>query len=63
MNYLKEAMNLVNDSSGFTVSNFERLMELREAAKGEEAALIGKLVETFIMQAPPSVLKEIVGMV
>lgn len=63
MNYIKEAMNLVNDSNGLTVSKFERLIELREQAKGHESALIGKLVETFILQAPPDVLKEIVWMV
>jgi hypothetical protein len=63
MDYIKEAMNLVNDSNGFTVSKFERLIELREQAKGKESALIGKMVETFILQAPPNVVKEIVWMV
>lgn len=63
MDYIKEAMNLVNDSNGFTVSKFERLIELREQAKGRESAMIGKMVETFILQAPPNVVKEIVWMV
>ncbi|MBD0267889.1 MAG: hypothetical protein ICV77_06305 [Cyanobacteria bacterium Co-bin8] len=63
MNYMREAITLVNDHTGLTVANFERLIGLREQAKGEESAMIGKLVEAFIMQAPPDVLKQIVAVV
>lgn len=63
MSYMEEAMKLVNDKTGLTVANFERLIWLREQAKGQEAALIGRMVESFIMKAPPEVLKHIVRMV
>lgn len=63
MSYVEEAKKLVKDNAGLTISNFERLIWLREQAKGQEAALIGKMVESFIMQAPPDVLKHIVRIV
>lgn len=63
MDYMAEATKLLNDSSGLTVSNFEKLIWLREQSQGKQAVVIGKLVESFILKAPPEVLKQIVVMV
>ncbi|HEY9878371.1 MAG TPA: hypothetical protein V6D29_07935 [Leptolyngbyaceae cyanobacterium] len=61
MKSLKEAMSLIEGK--YTVSSFQRLTELRDKAVGDEAACLGRLVETFIAQAPPDTLKQIMKMI
>lgn len=63
MNLLKEAMSLIGSNGGYTSSSFQKLLELRDKARGDEAALIGRLVETFIEQAPADIMKQILGMI
>lgn len=63
MNYIQEATKLVSNSTELTVSDFEKLIELRGRAQGREAALIHRIVETFIMQVPSNVLNDIVDVV
>ncbi|HEY9880082.1 MAG TPA: hypothetical protein V6D29_16625 [Leptolyngbyaceae cyanobacterium] len=62
MKRLKEAMSLIEGPTDYTVSSFQKLTELRDNAVGDEAALLGRLVETFIAQAPPDILKQIMRM-
>ncbi|MBD2258218.1 hypothetical protein [Pseudanabaena sp. FACHB-2040] len=63
MNLLKEAMSLAEDTAGYTLSSFQKLVELRDRAKGDEAALISRLVETFIAQAPANIVQQIMKMI
>ena len=58
MKLLLEATLLLGDAN-YTTANFQRLMELRQIASGDEANRIGRLVETFISQSPPEVVRQI----
>ncbi|HEY9878628.1 MAG TPA: hypothetical protein V6D29_09250 [Leptolyngbyaceae cyanobacterium] len=59
MKPLQEAMRLVEGHAGYTLSSFQKLTELRDTAPRDEAAHIGRLVESFIAQAPPDIVKQI----
>ena len=59
MNSLKEAVNLVVNTTGFTAANLQKLAALKDQAQGDEAAIIGKLIAVFTGEAPPTVLDQI----
>lgn len=63
MNRLKEAMQLVGNDARWTLSDYHRLVSLRNQASGDEARQIGQLVEDFLMQVSPQVLCQIMKMV
>lgn len=58
MKLLLEATLLLGDAK-YTTATFQKLVELRQTASGDEANRIGRLVETFIAQSPPDVLRQI----
>ncbi|MBD2259416.1 hypothetical protein [Pseudanabaena sp. FACHB-2040] len=63
MKLLLEATLLFGENTNYTTSNFQKLMELRQVARGDEARRIGELVEKFISQSPPDVMKQIMSMI
>ncbi|MBD0334459.1 MAG: hypothetical protein ICV62_03145 [Cyanobacteria bacterium Co-bin13] len=63
MKLLLEATLLFGDNTKYTTSNFQKLLELRQVACGDEATRIGELVEKFISQSPPDVVQQILSMI
>lgn len=59
MNLLKEAVDLATNATGFTAANLQKLATLKDQAQGDEATLIGSLIEVFIGKASPTVLNQI----
>lgn len=59
MRLLLQALDLFANVENQSALQFRELMELRDQARGEEAAQIGKVVEAFIKQAPPDLVMEI----
>lgn len=62
MKLLLEATLLLGDAQ-YTTATFQRLVELRQSASGDEANRISRLVESFIAQSPPEVLKQIMHLI
>lgn len=62
MKLLLEATLLLGDAN-YTTATFRKLLELRQTASGDEANRIGRLVETFIAQSPPDVLRQIMPLI
>lgn len=62
MSLLKEATNLAEGAAGYTLVSYQNLVKLHDRAKGDEAVMISRLVESFITKAPPQILQQIMGL-
>lgn len=62
MKYLEKVTELVRKDTPYTLFRYQKLLQLRNQATGEETSRMEDLVEEFLNSCPVKVLKQIMGM-